>query len=71
MSAAMPTEESLLLGRLSWAAIPLHEPILLATFAMVALGGLSVLALMTRQRLWGPFWRDWVTSIDHKSLLFQ
>ncbi len=58
----------LLLGRLSWEAIPYHEPILLATFAMVALGGIAALALMTRFRLWGPLWRDWVCSIDHKKI---
>ncbi|WP_395702235.1 cytochrome o ubiquinol oxidase subunit I [Aquabacterium sp.] len=68
MSAPLPVQESLLLGRLSWQALPLHEPILVATFAMVALGGLATLALMTRYRLWGPFWRDWVTSIDHKKI---
>ena len=28
-------------GRLTWDAIPLHEPILLATFAMVALLALT------------------------------
>ncbi|MBA5635469.1 cytochrome o ubiquinol oxidase subunit I [Duganella sp. LX20W] len=58
----------LLLGRLSWDAIPFHEPILLGTFAMVALGGALVLGLITKFRLWGPLWRDWVTSIDHKKI---
>ena len=58
----------LLFGRLSWDAIPLHEPILIATFAAVALGGLAMLALMTRYRLWVPLWRDWITSIDHKRI---
>ncbi|MBA5690597.1 cytochrome o ubiquinol oxidase subunit I [Rugamonas apoptosis] len=58
----------LLLGRLSWDAIPFHEPILLGTFAMVALGGALVLGLLTKFRLWGPLWRDWVTSIDHKKI---
>jgi cytochrome o ubiquinol oxidase subunit 1 len=58
----------LLLGRLSWEAIPYHEPILLATFAMVALGGVAVLGALTKFRLWGPLWRDWVTSIDHKKI---
>lgn len=57
-----------ILGRLSWEAIPYHEPILLATFAMVALGGLALLAVLTRFRLWGPLWRDWVCSIDHKKI---
>jgi cytochrome o ubiquinol oxidase subunit 1 len=57
-----------LLGRLSWDAIPYHEPILVATFAAVVLGGLFVLAMLTKYRLWGMLWRDWVTSIDHKKI---
>ena len=61
-----PTE--LILGRLGWDAIPLHEPILIATFAGVVLGGLFVLAALTKLRLWGPLWRDWVCSIDHKKI---
>ncbi len=60
--------QKLIFGRLSLEALPLHEPILVATFAMVALGGLFVLALMTKFKLWGPLWRDWVTSIDHKKI---
>jgi cytochrome o ubiquinol oxidase subunit 1 len=58
----------LLLGRLSWEAIPYHEPILLATFIMVAIGGAAMLGAITKFRLWGPLWRDWVTSIDHKKI---
>ncbi len=60
--------QKLIFGRLSLEALPLHEPILVGTFAMVALGGLALLVLMTKFRLWGPFWRDWVTSIDHKKI---
>ncbi|HEY8023442.1 MAG TPA: cytochrome o ubiquinol oxidase subunit I [Burkholderiaceae bacterium] len=58
----------LILGRLSWDAIPYHEPILLMTFAGVALGGVAVLGLLTYFRLWGVLWRDWITSIDHKRI---
>ena len=58
----------LIFGRLTWEAIPYHEPILVGTFAMVALGGLAALVAMTYFKLWGPFWRDWVTSIDHKKI---
>ncbi|WP_036167262.1 cytochrome o ubiquinol oxidase subunit I [Massilia sp. 9096] len=58
----------LIFGRLSWEAIPLHEPILLATFAMVAVGGLVVLGLLTKYRLWGYLWKEWFTSIDHKKI---
>jgi cytochrome o ubiquinol oxidase subunit 1 len=55
-------------GRLTWDVIPLHEPILLVTFAMVALGGLTVLGLLTRYKLWGYLWREWLTSVDHKKI---
>ncbi|RZM04828.1 MAG: cytochrome o ubiquinol oxidase subunit I, partial [Variovorax sp.] len=58
----------LIFGRLTWEAIPLHEPILLVTFAAVLLGGLAVVAGLTYFRLWGPLWRDWITSIDHKKI---
>ncbi|MFN3702896.1 cytochrome o ubiquinol oxidase subunit I [Thermomonas sp.] len=56
------------LGKLSLAAIPYHEPILIATFIGAALAGLTVLGLVTRYRLWGVFWREWATSIDHKKI---
>ncbi|WP_157270636.1 cytochrome o ubiquinol oxidase subunit I [Azohydromonas aeria] len=59
---------SLLLGRLGFDDLPLHEPILVATFAATLLGGLAVMFLLTRYRLWGPLWRDWITSIDHKKI---
>ena len=59
---------NLIFGRLSLEALPLHEPILVLTFIGVAFGGIAVLGAMTYFRLWGPFWRDWVTSIDHKKI---
>jgi len=58
----------LIFGRLTWEAIPYHEPILLATFAAVVLGGLAVLGALTYFKLWGTLWRDWITSIDHKKI---
>ena len=59
---------NLIFGRLSWEAIPYHEPILLATFAVVAIGGLAVVGLLTYYRVWGYLWREWFTSIDHKKI---
>jgi cytochrome o ubiquinol oxidase subunit I len=58
----------LVFGRLTWEAIPYHEPILLATFAAVVLGGLAILGAVTYFKLWGTLWRDWITSIDHKKI---
>ncbi|MDM0034625.1 MULTISPECIES: cytochrome o ubiquinol oxidase subunit I [Variovorax] len=58
----------LVFGRLSWEAIPFHEPILLFTFIAVVLGGVAVLGAITYFRVWGTLWRDWITSIDHKKI---
>ena len=57
-----------LFGRLTLEAIPYHEPILVATFAVVAVGGLALLALITKFRLWGYLWHEWFTSVDHKRI---
>src|SRR3569833_962131 len=57
-----------LLGRLTLDALPLHEPILVATFIAVANGGLALFGVLTYFRLWGYLWRVWFTSIDHKKI---
>ncbi|HCQ54474.1 MAG TPA: cytochrome o ubiquinol oxidase subunit I, partial [Brevundimonas diminuta] len=57
-----------LLGRLNWDSLPFHEPILVATFAVVVIGGLGMLALITRYRLWGYLWKEWFTTVDHKKI---
>ncbi|CAN7430514.1 cytochrome o ubiquinol oxidase subunit I [Variovorax paradoxus] len=58
----------LIFGRLTWEAIPYHEPILLVTFIAVVLGGLALLGAITYYKVWGVLWRDWITSIDHKKI---
>src|SRR5690606_12291537 len=63
--ATFSNETTFLLGRLNWDAIP-KEPILLGTFVVVAMGGVALLAGLTRYRLWGWLWREWFTSVDHK-----
>src|SRR5688572_27576340 len=59
---------TLIFGRLTWEAFPYHEPILVATFIAVALGGLALMGAMTYFKVWGTLWRDWITSIDHKKI---
>jgi len=63
-----PEEIHPVFGRLGLHALPFHEPILVATFAAVVLGGLFIVALITKFRLWGTLWNDWITSIDHKKI---
>ena len=65
-SASAP--HSLLFGRLTLESFPIHEPILIATFAVVALGGIAVVGALTWFKLWGYLWREWFTSVDHKKI---
>ncbi|MFT4012534.1 MAG: cytochrome o ubiquinol oxidase subunit I [Paracoccus sp. (in: a-proteobacteria)] len=66
---AIPTnvETTFLFGRLNWDAIP-KEPIVLATFVVVAIGGAALLAVLTKFKLWGYLWHEWFTSVDHKKI---
>src|SRR5271166_6011284 len=55
-------------GRLTLESLPLHEPIIVGTFAVVAMGGLAVFGAVTYFRLWGYLWREWFTTVDHKRI---
>lgn len=57
-----------MLGRLSFADIPLDVPILVGTFLGVAIAGIAVLGLITYFGKWGYLWKEWLTSVDHKRL---
>jgi len=63
-----PDLVKLIFGCLTIEAIPYHEPILIGTFAAVALGGIALLAVLTKYKLWGYLWSEWFTSIDHKKI---
>lgn len=55
-------------GRLTLESFPIHEPILIVTFAAVVLGGIAVVGAVTYFKLWGYLWREWFTSVDHKKI---
>lgn len=69
------------LGRLDWNALPFWEMVthpsassiingLIASGAagIMVLGALVTIWALTRHRLWGTLWRDWLTSLDHKKI---
>ena len=66
--SALPATVSPIFGKLTWASVPLHDPVILSAFIGTMIGGLAVFALITRYKLWGTLWRDWFTSIDHKKI---
>ena len=55
-------------GKLTWDAIPLNEPIPLATVCVLIVGIAGVLALVTYKGWWPYIWREWITSTDHKRI---
>ncbi|NIF28671.1 cytochrome o ubiquinol oxidase subunit I [Pantoea sp. Tr-811] len=55
-------------GKLTLEAIPFHEPIVMVTIAMIALGGLAVVGLITYFRKWTYLWTEWLTTVDHKKI---
>ncbi len=55
-------------GRLSLAAIPYDQPIIMGVGAVLGVGILSILALVTIKGWWPYLWREWITSVDHKRI---
>ena len=61
-------ESTFLFGRLTLEKLPLHVPIVLGTFIVVAIIGIAILVAITYFKLWGYLWREWLTSVDHKRI---
>ena len=55
-------------GKLSWDAIPFHEPVAMGGVAGMVLAGILVLGGITYFKQWGYLYREWFTSVDHKKL---
>ncbi|WP_371169340.1 cbb3-type cytochrome c oxidase subunit I [Aliiroseovarius sp. 2305UL8-7] len=64
-------------GRLTWDALPLaafikkpgvNEGVANAAGSVLILGALIVVFALTKYRLWGRFYREWLTSTDHKKI---
>ena len=57
-----------MLGKLSWDALPLHEPIPLVVSIVMVAAILGIVALAFIKG-WVPYlWREWITSVDHKRI---
>ena len=54
-------------GILSWDAIPLNEPIPLATVSILIVGMLGLLTLVTWKGWWPYLWREWLRSNDRRN----
>ncbi|MFL5286124.1 MAG: cbb3-type cytochrome c oxidase subunit I, partial [Rhodopila sp.] len=57
-----------MMGKLTWDAVPLNQPIPLVAGGVVLLMILAVLVWVTK-RGWIPYlWKEWITSVDHKRI---
>jgi cytochrome o ubiquinol oxidase subunit I len=57
-----------MLGKLSWDAIPFHDPIPLITSAVVILAVLGTGIWVWRKGWWPYVWHEYITSTDHKKI---
>src|SRR6204780_347183 len=55
-------------GRLTSAAIPFDQPIVMVTCATVGVVLLSIVVLVTIKGWWSYVWHEWITSVDHKRI---
>jgi cytochrome o ubiquinol oxidase subunit I len=56
------------LGKLSWGAIPLHEPIIMGASSMMVVVVASILIWIAAKGHLPYLWREWITSVDHKRI---
>jgi cytochrome o ubiquinol oxidase subunit 1 len=57
-----------MLGKLSWSAIPLDQPIPMVASVVMILAVLGTLGWVTAKGHWLYLWTEWITSVDHKRI---
>ena len=57
-----------MLGRLTVDALPFYSWIAMGGAAVIVLGALSVVVLLTFLGKWRFLWSEWLTSLDHKEI---
>ncbi len=57
-----------MLGKLTLAAIPYTNPIIMGAVAFTLVGAAAVMGGITYFGKWGYLWKEWLTSVDHKRI---
>jgi cytochrome o ubiquinol oxidase subunit 1 len=57
-----------MLGKLTLAAIPYQNPIVMGAVAFMAIAAIAVLGAITLLGKWKYLWTEWLTSVDHKKI---
>jgi cytochrome o ubiquinol oxidase subunit 1 len=56
------------LGKLTLAAIPCDNPIVMGAVVFMAIAAIAVLGAVTALGKWKYLWTEWLTSVDHKKI---
>jgi cytochrome o ubiquinol oxidase subunit 1 len=56
------------MGKLSWAAVPIHQPVTMAASGLMILALAGLLGWALLRGYWPYLWREWITSVDHKRI---
>jgi cytochrome o ubiquinol oxidase subunit 1 len=57
-----------MLGKLTLAAIPYHNPIVMGAVGFMLLAAIAVVGAITLLGKWKYLWTEWLTSVDHKRI---
>jgi cytochrome o ubiquinol oxidase subunit 1 len=60
--------ENLFFGKLSLAAIPFDNPIIMGAGGFMVVFAVLVLGAITYYRYWHAVWHEWVCTVDHKKI---
>jgi cytochrome o ubiquinol oxidase subunit 1 len=63
-----PDWYSLLLGKLSYQALPIYSVIATIAASVVVIAAMSLVVLITALGKWRYLWTEWFTSVDHKRI---
>jgi len=59
---------SMMLGKLTMAAVPMDQPIIMGAVGGMVIGAVTVVGLITYFKQWANLWTHWLTSVDHKKI---
>lgn len=60
--------QHLLFGKLTISQIPYSNPIIAPVGVAAIIGAIVLFIFLTKRRLWGYLWKDWVCTVDHKKI---
>ena len=62
------TDPHWLYGKLTFDSVPYHDPVLVTTFTVVAIGSIGIVGSILYFGKLKYLWDEWITSVDHKKI---